>query len=239
MSCFSLVLENDILLEYEKFKRVRSFDKNKIENLLKYYKPRHLVNQEQIEFLRSQNLELDEDELTCIFQNGYANLSLEELASETLYKIILSQEKSNFPYVNISKDEIENNYTATFKANQLREKAFKHFKSLFKTAKSIFIYDNYLKYESLSHFINQCANANLKIYLSRKNYNRIQSISKTQKKLNIHIDISHQNYNTRNTHDRYVIVDYENYRLEIILTSGLDHLMNANKDFTYIIRLIN
>ncbi|EJH2022155.1 hypothetical protein NCV10_001948, partial [Campylobacter jejuni] len=34
-------------------------------------------------------------------------------------------------------------------------------------------------------------------------------------------------------HDRYIIVDK---KIQIILTSGIDNLMNIKKDFTYIIR---
>lgn len=44
-------------------------------------------------------------------------------------------------------------------------------------------------------------------------------------------DRIHQNF--KNLHDRYLIIDN---KIEIILTSGIDNLIDDSKDFTYIVR---
>ena len=56
----------------------------------------------------------------------------------------------------------------------------------------------------------------------------------------IHNDYTVKDYPANNTspyqngfHDRYILVDG---KVEIILTSGIDYLMNNKNDFTYIIR---
>lgn len=41
------------------------------------------------------------------------------------------------------------------------------------------------------------------------------------------------NKNYNELHDRYIIVDK---KIQIILTSGIDYLMDTSKDFTYIIQ---
>lgn len=46
---------------------------------------------------------------------------LEKLVKTTLYKIVLSKDKNDFPYINIFDDKIENNLTATFGKNEERE----------------------------------------------------------------------------------------------------------------------
>lgn len=41
------------------------------------------------------------------------------------------------------------------------------------------------------------------------------------------------NDNFDNLHDRYIVIDNQ---VQIILTSGIDYLMDKQKDFTYLIR---
>lgn len=57
MNGYSLVLENELLLEFEKFKRGLRCDKYIIEGILNYYKPTHLINKVQIEFLEEMALQ--------------------------------------------------------------------------------------------------------------------------------------------------------------------------------------
>lgn len=62
MNGYSLVLENELLLEFGKFKRGLRFDKDKIEGILNYYKPTHLINKAQIKFLEENGITIDDDE---------------------------------------------------------------------------------------------------------------------------------------------------------------------------------
>ena len=154
------------------------------------------------------------------------------------FRLILCDDNDKFPNVNIFSDRIENNLSATFKKDDPRDKAIEHFKALFKDAKSIFIYDNYL-YEnhnlaSLEKFIEECK-IQCNIYLDRNTYNKINTNKNLSPKIKkIAIDKAH-NLNNKNTHDRYIMIDNN---IEIILTSGIDYLFDTSKDFTYIIREI-
>ncbi|TKX30370.1 hypothetical protein CQA38_01675 [Campylobacter sp. MIT 12-5580] len=235
---YSLVLENELLLEYERFKQCKlPTDRKKIELLLALYKPWHIINKDQISLLEKNGLELDNDEKLRIMESGYGNLSLEDLAKITLYKIILTMKsRKGLPYVNIHGGKIENNYVATFKTGVSRQVAIDHFSLLFKNCKSIFFYDKYLKSDDLRNFMNQCNADNIKIYLTRDRY---ENFGGRNFGMNINIDQRYsRDYNESKTHDRYILVEYEVYSLEIILTSGMEHLISDNKDFTYIIRVI-
>ncbi|MBD5164958.1 MAG: hypothetical protein HDT10_03910 [Helicobacter sp.] len=193
--------------------------------------------------------------LSQLFGKGDYSLndSLEELANDTVYKIILSQNKSNFPYINVFNDKIENNLTATFSKQEERTKAKEHFKALFRNAKSLFIYDKYLcdNQDSFKQFAEWCfPKQKLSIFYPpsscipkkiRTNFiSAIKILCTELKKIcedwaikeNLDGEINNS-YNE--LHDRYIIVDR---KIQIILTSGIDYLMDTSKDFTYIIRKI-
>lgn len=229
---FSLVLDDEVLIEFEKFKNSLKFDKDIIENLFKYYKPTHLINLEQIQKLEKSNLVIDSDIKNAFLQSGYANLTLEELSQKTTLKIILTNDKNkSFPYLYIKDEKIENNLCATFKQKESREKAFEYFKNLFLEANSIFIYDQYLTQENLEEFIKQC-NISKNIYLPKYIYNTINLGG------NEMIKIDKQNNRYLGCHDRYILIYYPTYKIELILTSGIDYLLDTEKDFTYIVRVI-
>ena len=239
MSNYSLVLENNLLLEFEKFKRGMPVNIEMVENLLSYYKPKHIINLRQIEFLKKHNINISDDEKMLIMQSGYGNIKLDSLTKHTKYKIALSTKKTNFPYVNINGDTIKNVYSAKFEVSKSRDKALRHFKALINEAQTITIYDKYLKYNDFIFFYKKCCNKNLTINvfeskkLTEQNKNDIKKLSS---KINIG---SIKEYNKNSTHDRYLLVEYKNSRkIEILLSSGFDNLMQTNKDFTYVLKEI-
>lgn len=111
-----------------------------------------------------------------------------------------------------------------------REKAFEYFKNLFLEANSIFIYDQYLTQENLNDFIEICS-INKNIYLPKYIYSRINPHNEM-------IKIDKQNNRYLGCHDRYILIYYPTYKIELILTSGIDYLLDTEKDFTYIVRVI-
>ena len=203
--------------------------------------------------------------LTTRFDIDNANSA--DIAKHTLYKVILTNDrnKQDFPYIYIGGDKIENNFTATFHKGP-RDKAKEHLKALLENADTIFIYDKFItnktnnidNWQSFIDFVKACfPNKDLNIYYSQDN---VTSNHTTRQQNSIPPSIESNNYNyiqdiidigtTKNKrwtftkfsqnnsfnelHDRYLIVDN---KIEIILTSGIYHLMHDNKDFTYIVRL--
>ena len=237
-----MVLEDNLAEELCNFKNHENYDNKIIERILHYYKPPILLSKK---YLKKY---YDESTLTSIAgANSHINFNepVEQLIYKTLYKIILSKEKNGFPYVNIHNDKIENNLTATFTKQEDREKAKKHFEALFQSAERLFIYDKYLynNQNSFKEFAGECfPKRRLKIsYLSHfTDPTCSQKFCENLKTVCADWEVEENNdkninTNYNNLHDRYIIID-EN--IQIILTSGIDHLINNKKDFTYIIRII-
>ena len=220
-------LSDKLALEYLKFRNQCEFDLRCIEALLCYFKGEFIFTKEQLNNASKEIASFDMSRFLPL---------LDKIPK---FRLILCDDNDKFPNVNIFSDRIENNLSATFKKDDPRDKAIEHFKALFKDAKSIFIYDNYL-YEnhnlaSLEKFIEECK-IQCNIYLDRNTYNKINTNKNLSSKIKskIAIDKAH-NLNNKNTHDRYIMIDNN---IEIILTSGIDYLFDTSKDFTYIIREI-
>lgn len=225
-----VVLDDDLFLEYHKFQKGEAFDKKKIRQLLHYFKKEIVSNIRQYQ---TNGVNLPPNLKAQMTHAGLRMQSLEDLAENcTWYKIILSATKDTFPYINIMKDNqiLENNYSASFDMAEPRELAIKHLTSMCLHAKRIVIYDKY--------FSNQERNITLiKRILPQKKLDIIYNTIRQE-----HVDELTKwctlwnlipNPQMTNRHDRYLIIDN---RLEIILTSGFDHLNDSSSDFTYIIR---
>lgn len=247
---FTMVVEDDLAEELCKFKNQKDdndkkdYDDKIVERILHYYKSPILLSKAYMEKY------YDKATLTSILSSANNidfSKSLEQLASETIYKVILSQEKNNFPYINIYGDKIENNLTATFLKQGEKTKAKEHFKALFANAKTLFVYDKYLNknQDSFKKFAQECfpiGKLNI-FYPSQNSLHFSQELCSNLKSICEDWQIRQNSDNTINNdynelHDRYIIVDR---KIQIILTSGIDNLMGTGKfakDFTYIIRLL-
>ena len=229
---FSMCCEDNLLKEFIKFKHGKSVNNDIIEKFLHYYKPKILPTREQLDIL-------GDDLKSKLVSSGYIYGDLSEALSKTIYKICLSGIRNDFPYVNINGDEIENNLTGTFKSSS-RDKATAHIKALLENARYVVIYDKYMRdnFDSFKNFIKQCIpkkRLTLECFgLEQEQKTEIKQIcdSYTVKDYPANNASPYQN----GFHDRYILIDR---KVEIILTSGIDYLMNEESDFTYIIRKIN
>ncbi len=229
---FSMCCEDDLLQEFIKFKHGKSVNNDIIEKFLHYYKPKILPAREQLDIL-------GDDLKSKLVSSGYIYGDLSEALSKTIYKICLSGIRNDFPYVNINGDEIENNLTGIFKSSS-RDKATAHIKALLENARYVVIYDKYMRdnFDSFKNFIKQCIpkkRLTLECFgLEQEQKTEIKQIcdSCAVKDYPANSASPYQN----GFHDRYILIDR---KVEIILTSGIDYLMNEESDFTYIIRKIN
>ncbi len=236
---FSMVLEDDLAEELCNFKNneIKKYEINTIERIFHYYKPLILLRSEYM-----RRYYKDKAILRSILSNNAHidfDTSLEELAKKTIYKIILSKDKDNFPYVNILNDKIENNLTASFDKNEDRKKAKEHLKALFLNANYLFVYDKFINenQKQFIEFVKECfPKKPLKIFypncikFKQELIDNLKEISNSWK---IEENKDHKNKTYIWLHDRYIIADN---KIQIILTSGIDNLMKIEKDFTYIIR---
>lgn len=242
---FSLAIEDDLANELCNFKENKNCNRNIIEKLLHYYKPYPLFNNI---FLKRY---YGKDFLTSLISSkiNWGNVDSKQIDLEasyinTIYKVILSSDKTkqNFPYIYIGGDVIENNFTATFMKQDNRQKAIEHLKALLENANCVFIYDAYLfennVWGAFVNFAQQCfPNKQLNIFYPQSiaTWQNIQTqcsqIIRNNAQWRFRPDRIHQNFT--NLHDRYLIIDN---KIEVIFTSGIHHLMNNSKDFTYIVR---
>ncbi len=174
-----------------------------------------------------------------------------ELAKKTHLKLILSDKKSDFPYVDINQDEFEVNFTATYTQRSNKQKVLEHLKNLIQNGDKIQIYDKYLLNDNgdsintsnhysvliINQLIDNLTTQRLEIFCKDRGNDSNETERINQRKSHInYTDLSFCHSNLTD-HDRYIkILDNDSIKkYEIILSSGLYNIL-GNKDFTYVVR---
>lgn len=232
---FTMVLCDELQEVYLDFKEKRNFDQDIITKLLKYFKGPFATNTAQYNRIGREPSPTVNQRLRSA---GFTTQSLEDLAEKTVFKIILSSDNNQFPYVNINGDTIENNLTGCFERGNSREKAIKHIQALCKNAKEVCLYDKYITTRGNERAIQQ----NLELFASllpKKALCIVYQAEHLQKRDEDFLNgicnrwTFEKKTNIPEHHDRYLIIDN---KIEIILTSGFSSLSDRTKEFTYIVR---
>jgi len=232
-----IALSDKLLEEFFEFKKGNIRDKELLQKLFGYLQP-FSISRNQLE-----NLDLDIAIKSKIISGGDiitpVNATTEkQLINSTLYKIMLTDNKNHYPYVNILLDKIEINYTATYKKDENRDKAKEHIKNLLSKESQIDIIDRYLSPQSnrqwnkifeLLKYILPDRDIRLNIYFDNSISSR--DIKNILEDYNHKWSVNLNNYNN-SIHDRYI----ESEKVKILLSSGFLNLANTEKDFTYIIK---
>ena len=236
---YKIVLDDDLFKDYHKFKNGEKLDQEEIErikHLLHYFKGELITNIAQYERV---GLPIDTALKKKLAQNGLKRQPNEELAQKrSLYKIILCCGRSDFPYVDVmsDKEKIENNISSFYDNAERRSKAIKHLRALCAEAKSIIIYDKYFaekdkEERNINTLINILPSKKLSISLSHISANGIKKLQSTCQDWDPKLDDK-----LKGKHDRYIIIDDT---IEIVLSSGFDHLSDDSSDFMYVIRVVD
>ena len=250
-----LAVKENILKSYLKYKisNNNDFDRELISSFFQYYKPFKVALYQLINLGYSERTALNLYQEQDIFNGLSSSIGIftdeNELIQNTLYKVMLTTQNDNFPYINILNTQTDINFTATYYASEDRTKVKEHIKALLLNTDEITIVDKFLSAKKRGrggHIISDEyweANLELLKYIlpdkditinifcqndwndSRKNdletYNSRWNIVKNEFDFNIH--------------DRYIKTD----KVEIILSSGFLNLSNDSKDFTYIVKVQN
>lgn len=229
MSQFSLVLSDELLSLYFEFKQGKIKNKQLIEHFFNYYHAPHLTNISQLKRIHYYDLSLFQQ----LASQGLISQSLEELAIQTRYKLILNTQKIDYPYVNIKTDLIEKNFSLTFRKHENRDKAIQLITALCAKAKFILIYDKYFchNWEDTQALFQQII-PQKKLTLLHDGHlkDKISNI----KTICPHWTIKEDRHQTfTNSHDRYLLIDN---KIEIILSSGFQYLFATRKDLSCLIR---
>lgn len=229
-SKYGLVLSDELQKEYYKFKNHQEYDKETIKKLLYYYKPPVLTNTSQI---KRTGVEVDKVLQTKLKYAGYTTQTLEELARKTSYQVILSISRSDFPYININGDVLDNNLTGSFYKDQSRQKIVSHLTALCALANHVFIYDRYFSNGGVDNIkVLDRILPHKKLIIHYQN-GHIEARDITQLESLCDKWIFKKEVCLTPLHDRYIVIDNE---VEVILTSGFDYLSNTGKECTYIVR---
>lgn len=240
-----VVLDDALYKEYNAYKssnpqNIIPYSQDKISRILKFSGGDILTNNAQYDRVIDKK---DKNRQTALLNDPNRKKSLEDLAKDTTYKIILTddKDKKKYPYVNINDDEIDMVLGGFIMRGKSRAKAIEHIKNLCADARSVVIYDNFFSGNSAK---------------TKNNVKILTDILPKNRKLEViyHKDPNNQPHFSEECikliksvapnwiildrilpdhHDRYIII---NETIQIILTSGFDHINNSNKEFSYIVR---
>ena len=230
-----IVLDDDLFKYYH-----QQYDKGNIDKIVRrvfhYMKGGRIVT--TIRQYNETGTALPQSTKKSLANVGLIGLTNEEVASMTPYKIILSQQQSAFPYVNVLSDDekIENDLVGSFEHGENRSKVEAHLKALCQDASHIVIYDKYISNNSAQEHTD--INFLEKI-LPKKKLDIDCYFIKGSGRNDLASRCQEWNVNSysgnNNHHDRYLIIDG---KIEIILSSGFYHAGNTQMDFTYVVRYI-
>lgn len=229
---FSVAMSDNLQLEFCRYKNREHFDRNKINRILRYGGATAITNLAQLERI---GFPADRNQEKLLRVNGLKSQTLEELAAKTTYKIVLSDDRDDFPYVNITDDSepVQAMTGGYFFRNMPREKAKRHIAAICASAsRSILIYDLYLN-RDVEPVLNLLGTLLPDKKLDIIHHpNQLTADMQTRLKL-MRGDFLFEPRDLQTHHDRYIIIDE---KTEIILTSGFYNLATDIKEFTYIIR---
>ncbi len=253
MSC--LVLDDKLLGEYIKFKYNQNPNIFLVTKMFNYYKT-HITNLSQMQRVYEDlTINISKRLMKQLGQKANKSYSLENLAKESTLKLILTDNESNYPYIDINNDKFQVNFTATYIENEPRVKIVEHIKDLVQNGDKIKIYDKYLFHDnqrnnsdiathSSVEFINQIINSNLNInyeliFKATGNNNQTTRIKQRQFSVDNQDFINFNTSSSFDEHDRYIRILNNNILIyEIVLSSGVFNILNNSKDMTYLARSV-
>lgn len=230
MSHYSLVLSDDLLKVYFEFRQGKIENSKLVEHFFNFYHAPYLTNAKQLERINHDNPPL----LQSLAAQGFISQSLDDLAKQTRYKIVLNTASSAYPYVNIFNDSVEKNFSLTFRVGEKRDKAIHLITALCSEAKFILIFDSYLcrNWNDTQQFFHQVLPKKKLTLLHDEGH--LNTKASYIKRICPHWTIKEDRRGIfKKSHDRYLLIDN---KIEIILSSGFQYLFATDKDLTCLIR---
>ena len=227
---YGMVLDHSLFVEYCKYQRNEAHNRALVNKIMTFYHNGFLTNVGQY---AHNGIQIGRNTKSSLVNNGLTTQSLEELAPLTTYKIILTENQTKFPYVNINERRFNPAITTFYKGDEERAASADYLKNLCKGAmKSILIYDKYIKsagnLADLLRYIIPNKKIQLIVPFDKVDNNCRKAIKETHDKLSF-VDLGA----VPQHHDRYLIVDES---IEVVLTSGFEYLQNQRKEISLVIR---
>ncbi|MEL0630801.1 hypothetical protein [Psychromonas aquatilis] len=243
-----MVLSTSLLLAYENVSfEPRKYQK-KYKRLMKLISLPYKTNKRQLIKAQEEGLNSSVfDRLMPQLQNQVdRDDSLEVLASKTSLKVILTEEQNAIlPYVYYRSSFIENQITVTVSPTESRDDLVKYLQILCSSATRVTICDNYLAqgWENTQSLFRMVLPRH-KLSIDFVETPDLLGIVKNSFKVNEDFvkSISPEWTTStstlyKGTHDRYLFIESPQGNIEVMLSSGFEHIWKVNpKEITCVIR---
>lgn len=244
---YQMVLDTPLLVAYENMD-----DKNKVKRLHKKLVLPYLTNKKQWVEARALGLKISDEEyrqyLATLASQPESDDDLVTLASKSLLKIILTEDQGlSLPYVHYKKGMVNNQITVTLSPSDNRMHLKKYLQMLCSNARKVTICDNYFAHNwenTCSLFYSVLPKKPLSIEFSEITEGIIAAAN-SSKINNDFVHGIHPEWNVKittnqkyiNCHDRYLLIESPEGKVEIMLSSGFDHIWKNNpKELTCVFR---
>ncbi|MFT4929534.1 MAG: hypothetical protein ACI8WB_005668 [Phenylobacterium sp.] len=181
-----------------------------------------------------------------LLASGAPDKTEEQLAASSVYQLILTNDKAKtiFPYLNISQSNVELNYTKTCVPAQSRTSLLNHLKALCAGADKVVICDQYF----FANWSDVISTKSLFTHILPRKALSIEFVGKGYGKSNRQADIeaiepnwtlktySGSSYSHKSNHDRYLLIEKQDEKVEVILSSGFLYLWKPDKEISCIFR---
>ncbi len=184
--------------------------------------------------------------LPQLIQLGDKDAELEALAAQTRLKVILTEdENAVLPYVNYKSSFLSNELTIGLKPADCRINFVQYLQRLCASALKITICDNYFgknweNTQALFHEILPRHRLLIEYVETHCNINDVKNSQKISDSFlqTICVDWSvTQSKLYKNLHDRYLLIESPQGKIELMLSSGFDHIWKRNpKEITCVLR---
>lgn len=243
-----MVLSTSLLIAYENM----AFDprqyQKKYKRLMKLISLPYKTNKKQLITAQAEGLSQSVfDRLIPQLQHqADRDDSLEVLASKTSLKVILTEdENAALPYVYYRSSFISNQITVSLDASENRDDLVRYLQMLCSSATQVTICDNYLAQgwdstQSLFRAILPRHKLNIQFVETPDTLAVVKNSTKVTdgfvKSVCNDWTVSESTL-YKNSHDRYLLIEAPEGNIEVMISSGFDHIWKANpKEITCVIR---
>lgn len=244
----NIVLETPLLVEY-----LNHTGSKKYKRILKKITFPYSTNKKQWEAAKKLGLNdaTYERVLPQLLNEGEKDDDLLTLASKSALKVILTDDPSKkLPYVHYKDGLINNHIAINIEANASRDDLKKYLEILCRDARRVTICDNY--------FATNWEHNKSLFYSILPRGNLIIEYADTPEKLNVLLNSKEitndfvksvcSDWSVQETtqqkylgcHDRYLLIEMPGHKVEILLSSGFDHIWRSNpKELTCVFRNVS
>ncbi|KJF97405.1 hypothetical protein [Photobacterium leiognathi] len=244
-----MVLSTSLLIAYENV----AFDNRRYQKvyrrLMKIISLPYKTNKKQL--LEAQSQGLDNSVVNRLLPQmqhlSERDDSLEVLASKTRFKIILTDdEHATLPHVYYRSSFMSNEITIALKSTDSRSDLIKYLQMLCATATRVTICDNYLaqSWDNTQRLFRAVfPRSKLEIHFVETSTNLTSVVKNSTKVTDDFVKSIHNDWTVsestlyKDSHDRYLMIETPQGNIEVMISSGFDHIWKASpKEITCIIR---